>query len=73
MNNIPVLPVATAIYGVSTHKTHILIVNFAFHFGPKIKQSLICLNQCREGGTIIGECPRQLNPPSEHGLTTTDQ
>jgi hypothetical protein len=53
MKNILVMNVATAIDDISTHNTHILIVTFALYFGPKIKQSLICLNQCHEGGTII--------------------
>jgi hypothetical protein len=73
MKNIPAMTVATAIDDVSTHKTHILIVTFALYFGPNIKQSLICLNQCREGVTIIEECPRKFNPASKHGLTTPDQ
>jgi hypothetical protein len=73
MKNIPVMTVATAIDDISTHKTHIIIVTFALYFGPKIKQSLICLNRCREGGNIIEECPRQFNPASKHGLTTPDQ
>jgi hypothetical protein len=46
MKNIPEMTVALAIDDVKTHKTHILIVAFALYFGPKIKQSLICLNQC---------------------------
>jgi hypothetical protein len=73
MKNIPVLTVATAIYDVNIQKTHILIFAFALYFGPKIKKSLICLNQCREGGTIIYECPRQFNPASKHGLTSPDE
>jgi hypothetical protein len=55
MKNIPIMTVAIAIDEISTHKTHILIVTFELYIGPKIKQSLICLNQCREGGTIIDE------------------
>jgi hypothetical protein len=31
------------------------------------------VNQCREGGTIINECPRQFNPASKHGLTSPDE
>jgi hypothetical protein len=73
MKNITVMKFATAIDDVKSHKTHILIVTFALYFGPKIKQSLICLNQCREGGTIIDECPRQFNPASKHGLTSPDE
>jgi hypothetical protein len=73
MKNITVMTVATAIDDVKSHKTHILIVTFALYFGPKIKQSLIYLNQCREGGTIIDECPRQFNPVSKHGLTNPDE
>jgi hypothetical protein len=58
MKNIPAMTAATAIYDVKTQMTHILSATFALYFGPKIKQSLIlCLNQCREGGTIIEECP----------------
>jgi hypothetical protein len=53
MKNIPVMTVSTAIDDVKSHKTHILIVTFALYFGPNIKQSLICLNQCRQSGTII--------------------
>jgi hypothetical protein len=65
MKNIPFVTVATAIDDdVSTHKTHILSVTFALYFSPKIKQSLICLNQCREGCTIIEEYPRQFNTAS---------
>jgi hypothetical protein len=64
MKNIPVVTVATEVDDVKSHKTHILIVTFALYFGPKIKQSLICLNQCQEGQTIIYECPRQFNPAS---------
>jgi hypothetical protein len=73
MKNIPVMTVDTAVDDVKSHKTHILIVTFDFYFGPKIKQSLICVNQCREGGTIIDECPRQFNPASKHGLTSPDE
>jgi hypothetical protein len=73
MKNIPVMTVSQAIDDVSTHKTHILIVTFALCFGPKIKQSLICLNKCREGGTIIEEYTSQCNPASKHGVTTPDQ
>jgi hypothetical protein len=73
MENIPVMIVATAIDEVKSHKTHIFIVTFALYFGPKIKQSLTCLNQCREGGTIIDERPRQFNPASKHGLTSPDE
>jgi hypothetical protein len=72
MKNIPVMTVATEIYDVKIHKTHILIVTFALYFGLKIIQSLICLNKCREGGTIIDECHRQFNPASKHGLTSPD-
>jgi hypothetical protein len=53
MRNIPVMTVAIDIDDISTHKIHITIVTFALYIGPKIKQSLICLNQCHEGGTII--------------------
>jgi hypothetical protein len=53
MKNIPVMTVDTAIDDVSTHKTHIFIVIFTLYFGPKIKQSLIYVNQCREGGNLI--------------------
>jgi hypothetical protein len=73
MKNIPVMTVATAVDNVKSHTTHILIVTFVFYFGPKIKQYLICLNQCREGGTIIDECPRQFNPASKQGLTSPDE
>jgi hypothetical protein len=73
MKNILVMTVAVAIDEVLTHKTHIMIVTFALYFGLKIKQSLICLNQCREGGTIIEECPHQFNSASKHVLTTPDQ
>jgi hypothetical protein len=73
MKNTPVMTVATAIDDISTHKKHILIVTFALYFVPNIKQSLICLNQCREVGAIIEECPRQFNPASKHGLTTPGQ
>jgi hypothetical protein len=31
------------------------------------------MNQCREGGTIIDECPRQFNPAFKHGLTSPDE
>jgi hypothetical protein len=34
---------------------------------------LICLNRCREVGTIIHECPHQFNPASKHGLTSPDE
>jgi hypothetical protein len=61
---------ASAVDDVKSHTTHFFIVTFALYFCPKIKQSLICLNQCREGGTIINECPRQFNPASKHGLTS---
>jgi hypothetical protein len=73
MKNIHVMTVATEINDVKSHKTHISIVTFALYFGPKIKQCLICLNQCREVGTIIDECPRQFNPASKHGLTSPDE
>jgi hypothetical protein len=73
MKNIHVMAVDTEIDDVKSHKTHILIVNFDLYFGTKIKKSLICLNQCREGGTIIDECPRQFNPASKHGLTRRDE
>jgi hypothetical protein len=73
MKNIPVMTVATAIDDAKSHKTHILIVTFALYFGPKIKQYLICLNQCIEGGTIINERPRQFNPASKHGFTSPDE
>jgi hypothetical protein len=73
MKNIPVTTVATEIDDVKSHKTHIFIVTFDLYFGPKIKQYLICLNQCREGGTIIDECPRQFNPASKHGLASPDE
>jgi hypothetical protein len=77
MKNIPVTTVATTVAttvdDVKIHTTHILIVTFALYFGPKIKQSLICLNQCRQGGTIIDACPRQFNPASKHGLTSPDE
>jgi hypothetical protein len=73
MKNIPVMTVATTVEDTKSHKTHILIVTFALYFDPKIKQSLICWNQCQEGGTIIDECPRQFNPSSKHGLTSPDE
>jgi hypothetical protein len=73
MKNIPVVTFAKSIYDLSTHNTHSFIFTFALYFVPKIKQSLICLNQCREGGTIIEECPHKFNPASKHGLTTPDQ
>jgi hypothetical protein len=73
MKNIPVMTAAIAIDDVNSHKTHIFIVTFDLYFGPNIKQSLICLNQCREGGTIIDEFPRQFNPASKHGLTSPDE
>jgi hypothetical protein len=38
MKNIPVMTVATTIDDVKSHKTHILIINFALYFGPNIKQ-----------------------------------
>jgi hypothetical protein len=73
MKNIPVMTVATAVDCVKSHKTQILIVTFVLYFGPKIKQSLICLNQCQEGGTIIDECPRQFNPAYKHGVTSPNE
>jgi hypothetical protein len=73
MKNIPVITVSTAIDDVKSHKKHILIFTFALYFGPKIKQSLICFNQCRECGTIIDECPRRFNPASKHGLKSPDE
>jgi hypothetical protein len=73
MKNIPIITDATALDDVRSHTTYILIVTFALYFGPKIKKYLICLNKCREDGTIIYECPRQFNPASKHGLTSPDE
>jgi hypothetical protein len=47
MKNIPVMTVATAVDDVKSHKTHIFIVTFDLYFGPKIKQLLMCMNQCQ--------------------------
>jgi hypothetical protein len=49
MKNIPAMTAETAVEGMKTQKTHIFIVPFALYFVPKIEQSLIFLNQCREG------------------------
>jgi hypothetical protein len=73
IKNTPFMTVSTAINGVSTHKTQILIVAFELYFGRKIKKSLIFLNLCREGGTIIEECPSQLNTASKHTFITPDK
>jgi hypothetical protein len=73
MTSIPVMTVDTAVDDVKSHMTHILIFTFDLYFVPKIKQYLICLNQCREGGTIINECPHQFIPASKHGLTSPDE
>jgi len=70
--SIPVVTAACAYDHLETGETYVLIFHQSLYMGDKVGSSLLNVNQMRDNGIKVDDCPKQFDDGSCHCIQTSD-